>query len=372
MSHSKFPITIRAIFSILIYAIIMAATATASIDITDSFSNTRLTDVSIYSDTDLPDATITFVMSQDGKKIQKQTLHAPITKGEQTFVTPWDIQLSGGSYDMDISVFDTTSELANTSYFFSHYFQADPKFRVVDVYADSTDVSIFINPYESSVADIEFMLVDGAKVVYTQAQNNVVLSQPTEISSEWNFLPQEGKEYIAYTKIKTHRIHDTPGDTIAYLYTFVPEMKVSITDTFSNEQGASITLVGESRIPFSGNIEFDVYKDGTLIRHTKERAPIVIFGDAELDEEAVETLWDEPLPEGRYMLRISAVNDAGRVEFFETYIVVEARKTSVNVSDSAIPAADAQKAPDFGWITSVLALCGITAYLLVKRGEDNV
>lgn len=373
MNHSKFPITILAIFTILICIIILPATAAASIDITDSFSNTRLTDVTIDSDADIPDATITFTMSEDGKKIQKKILHAPITIGEQTFVTPWDTKLSEGSYDMDISVFDTTAELANTSYFFSHYFQAYPKFRVIDVYADSTYVSVFINPYESSVADVEFMLVDNGKVVYTQTEDNVVLSQATEISSLWNFLPEEGKEYLAYTKIKTHRIHDTPGDTIAYLDAFIPEMDVSITDTFSNEKGASITLVGESRIPFAGDIEFDVYEDGTLIRHTKERGPIVIFGDAELDEEAVEAMWDEPLSEGRYLLRISAINDAGRiVEFFETFIVVEAAKISdTTISEENVEKAT-EKTPGFGWITSILALVSITTYMLVRRGEADV
>src|SRR5665648_745135 len=90
------------------------------------------------------------------------------------------------------------------------------------------------------------MLVENGKVIYSKTENNMVLSQPTEISSAWDFLPDENTEYLAYTKIKTHRIHDTPGDTIAYLDTFVPEMDVSITDTFSNEKGASITLVAVS------------------------------------------------------------------------------------------------------------------------------
>ncbi|MCK5661554.1 MAG: hypothetical protein KAH86_09350, partial [Methanosarcinales archaeon] len=100
----------------------------------------------------------------------------------------------------------------------------------------------------------------------------------------------------------------------------------------------------------------------------------------ELDEEAVEAMWDEPLSKGRYMLRISAINDAGRVvEFFETFIVVEAVKASDDASDPTTPGEDgmddekdAQKAPDFGWITSILSLVSITGYMLVRRGEADV
>src|SRR5665648_63714 len=111
MSHSKsHTIFLRICIIFLIISLscitILTAPATAMVEVRDSFSNTILTDVTIYSDTDIPDATITFNMSKDGKQIQKKTLSTSITRGEQTFVTSWDLKLSEGSYDMDIKVSD--------------------------------------------------------------------------------------------------------------------------------------------------------------------------------------------------------------------------------------------------------------------------
>ncbi|MDF1533386.1 MAG: hypothetical protein P1P69_02640 [Methanosarcinaceae archaeon] len=351
-------------FTLLLLLLITVQPATAQdINIIDIYSDVDSADFTIHSNENYENIVVRSNLIFDGKvisskqfDIKKISPDADITK-----VAFWNIKPEEGYYRTEI-VMSINSNAIETRYSnFSYGRAAIPKIYIKDIVSDSMGISIILSPMigalgaEPVLADVEYMLVDGNTVVYRAKDSRINVVQATPLSKNWNIRLDNDHEYSIRVKVK---IASPTAVVIARSETFTAKDDARITELYKDKTGASVTLLGQSQVPFTGNIVFTVTQNSNIIEEISEKSPVLMSGD----DETIEVAWSDKLTAGIYELTLKVVgNDGDILDRWDTVIEVE-EDPFVNKTSEPVPT---EESPGLTIFSTVSLL--IIAYLANQR-----
>ncbi|MCL7411085.1 MAG: hypothetical protein M8350_04650 [Methanosarcinaceae archaeon] len=351
-------------FTLLLLLLITVQPATAQdINIIDIYSDVDSADFTIHSNENYENIVVRSNLIFDGKvisskqfDIKKISPDADITK-----VAFWNIKPEEGYYRTEI-VMSINGNAIETRYSnFSYGRAAIPKIYIKDIVPDSMGISIILSPMigalgaEPVLADVEYMLVDGNTVVYRAKDSRINVVQATPLSKNWNIRLDNDHEYSIRVKVK---IASPTAVVIARSETFTAKDDARITELYKDKTGASVTLLGQSQVPFTGNIVFTVTQNSNIIEEISEKSPVLMSGD----DETIEVAWSDKLTAGIYELTLKVVgNDGDILDRWDTVIEVE-EDPFVNKTSEPVPT---EESPGLTIFSTVSLL--IIAYLANQR-----
>lgn len=335
------------------------------IGVTDFYSDIESGDLTVYSATDLQGMDLQLSLEHEGDILDEKTLSigrvAPGSNAIKVF--EWDTDSKGdGRYTVDVSILKDDCLLYTNTYSFVNGRQVIPRITIDDLIANSEGFSVMITPVQPVLIDVTYMLVDGSDVIYMDEQERVALNTlPMEVSEQWNTLLENGKEYKGRVKIKMY----TPSETIASMQGFTAKDDVFISDTYQDEIGASATIEGKSQVPFEGSVRFTVMKNdgtGNIVETVTQKSPILLTGD----DETVEAIWEERLPEGIYKLNIEVMGNGGNMlDVKETIIEAEAPRNVTNTTNTT--ESTTSSTPGFPGIHSIIIIVAAVFVMRLKK-----
>ncbi len=332
--------------------------------ITDFYSDIESGDLTVYSATELEEMELELSLEHEGEVLDEKTLPvrrvAPGSNAIKVF--EWDTDTrDDGRYTVYARILKDDCELYTNNYSFVHGRQVIPRVTVDDLIANSEGFSLMITPVQPVLVDVTYMLVDGSDVIYMNEQERVALNTvPLEVSEQWNTLLENGREYKGRVKVKMY----TPSDVIGSMQEFTAKDDVFISDTYQDEIGSSATIDGTSQVPFEGSVRFTVMQNdgsGTIIETIVRDSPILLSGD----DETVEAIWEERLPEGTYRLNIEVIgNDGDLLDVKETIIEAEAPR---NVTNTTNETETSNQSPGFLGVHSIIIIVAAIFVLRLKK-----
>ena len=309
---------------LLLFISVQPASA-QDINIIDIYSDVDSADFTIHANENYENIVVRSNLIFDGEVISSEQFNideispdADITK-----VAFWDIKPEEGYYRTEI-VMSINGNAVETRYSnFSYGRAAIPKIYIKDIVPDSMGISIILSPKigalgaEPVLADVEYMLVDGDTVVYQTKDNRINVVQATPLSKDWNIRLDNDHEYSTRVKV---RIASPTDVVIARSETFTAKDDATITELYKDETGASVTVLGQSQVPFTGNIVFTVTQNSNIIEEISEKSPVLMSED----DETIEVAWSDKLAAGIYELTLTVVgNDGDVLDRWDTVIEVE-------------------------------------------------
>lgn len=330
--------------------------------ITYMYSDVDSGDVTIYSPSSLRGLEVELRLEHAGEVLDTNTISIDnISQGSSIVkVFEWDTDTrSDGRYIVTSRIMQGDCLLYSGNHSFVHGRQVIPRVNVNNLVANSEGASLMLMPVQPVIMDLEFMLVDGADVVYSAREQKVSLhSQPGVVSHQWSTLLVNGKDYQARVRMNMY----APSETITLMQGFTAEEDVFITDIYRDAIGASATIEGRSQVPYTGSVRFTVLRDsdGAVVESASERSPVLLSGD----DETVETIWENRLPEGIYRLIIEVMGSDGTIlDRRETVIEAAAarRVTTNNTADD-----ESSQAPGLTATHLVPALLAVALFLRRK------
>ena len=349
---------------ILILIAVQVASA-EDIGIIDLYSSIDSADVTLHSGAHHTNITIDAELMLEGEVLRKErfVIDEVLPDIGITKVASWDLKSTEDGFYITRMTLTVDGSVLETRYHnFSYGSPALPRIFIKDIIPDSRGVSVIISPYRTQfgtqavLTDVEYMLVDGDTVIYRTTDQRVDVVQATPLSKDWTVRLLNNHPYSARVKIKvpSQRQRDF---VIARSVDFTAEDDARITELYRDETGASVTVLGLSQVPFTGEIVFTVSKDGEIIEEIRERSPILMSED----DETIEVIWSSRLPAGTYELSVKVVgNDGDLVDRWDTVIEAEESRY-VNVSQAPTP----EKTPGFNIYQAAFAIMAI--YLFRKH-----
>lgn len=292
--------------SILIWFAIVLIIATAPAEtkeVVDFHSDLHSCDVTVTGD--VAGSILHLGLSSQRGLVQTRTVQLD---GPGTWVTTWDVPAQeAGPFSACAELIEDGTVLSTRCTNFYYGGRESLRFDVRDFHADRRGITLLLYSEDLTVVDIYYMLVRGDKAVSVTKRSSIPISgslwAPTDLSLEWRQILEDGEEYLGRVKIVEVR----DGRTRAFMNSFVAVADAEITDTYQDETGASATVMGRSRVPFQGALQFDLYQGGALLRSIEERTPILLAGD----DETVEIAWNETLDPGIYYLSTKLLGNDG-------------------------------------------------------------
>jgi hypothetical protein len=335
-------------YPILFAAALMAMICSAqSQEITDVFSNIELADVTVSGDAAGHDLRLD--LTSDGAVLQTRTTSLD---GPGTWISAWNSSgLKKGTYVVCASLLLHNDIQSKMCYDLFYGGETPVRFDVRDFNADSRGIHLSILSTDPTIVDLYYMLITGNKALYISKDESVPIASnmPLEIDMPWRQILQEGKEYSGMVKIVEISSHQTR----AFMKSFIAKSDASITETYEDETGASATVLGNSRVPFEGKLEFLLYQNGTEHQMIEKNTPVLLAGK----DETVEVSWNRTLDPGIYQLRVVLLGNGGDVKDISESII-EA-KPIARSTNSTQP----QKSPMQGGI----ALVALASAALIRR-----
>ena len=316
--------TFLALLLLLLFTSVQPAGA-QDINIIDVYSDIDSADFTIHANENYENIVVRSSLIFDGEIISSKQFNideispdADITK-----VALWDFKPEEGYYRTEITMSMDGNAIETRYSNFSYGRIAIPKIYIKDIVPDSMGISIILSPKigamgaEPVLADVEYMLVDGDTVVYQTKDSRVNVVQATPLSKDWNIRLDNDHEYSIRVKV---RIASPTDVVIARSEAFEAKDDATITELYKDETGASVTLLGQSQVPFTGNIVFTVTENGNVIEEISEKSPVLMSGD----DETIEIAWSDKLAAGIYELTLTVVgNDDDVLDRWDTVIEVE-------------------------------------------------
>ncbi len=322
--------------------------------------------VDIYSDLQSCDVTVAGTgagdllrvdLSSSGKIVQSRTLSID---GPGTWVVRWDrVPSKDGSYKIQAKLFENGTLLSEKSFNFHHGGQVPVRFDVRDFQADSRGMHLLIYSQDLAIVDIYHMLIKDGKALYTARESSQPVSDGIrKIDLDWKQLLENGEQYLGRVKI----VEKETGQTRAFTSSFLAQENARITDTYEDETGASVTILGDSLVPFSGILRFILSKDGRPLTTQEKRTPVLLKGD----DETVEISWNKTLDPGIYRLRVQLLDSDGeRTDFTEKTIEAEMRP---DLTLAAVKVEEPQESsPNMTLAVGLIGLLAIAGIIYVVR-----
>ncbi len=335
-------------YPVLFAAALVAMICTAqSQEITDVFSNIALSDTSVSGD--VAGDQLNLDLSSGGQVLQTRTLSLD---GPGTYVYEWNPSgADKGSYDVCASLLNGGKVQSKRCYTFFYAGQTPVRFDVRDFNANSNGIHLSILSADPTIVDIYYMLIVGNKALYISKDESVSIASgmPLEIDRPWHQILQDGQEYSGLVKI----VEINSNLTRAFVNSFVAKDNAMITETYEDETGASATVLGDSRVPFAGKLEFILSQNGTVLQTVEKKTPVLLTGK----DETVEISWNKTLDPGIYQLRVILLGNMGDVRDVKESII-EA-KPIVSLTNTTAP----QKSP----LPEAAAFVALVAAAFIRR-----
>jgi hypothetical protein len=318
-------------------------------EISDVFSNMNLIDVTVGGDVAGYNLRLDLISQSDGQVLQIKTLSID---GPGTWISGWNSSgIEKGSYEACASLLQGENVQSKMCYDFFYGGETPVRFDVRDFNADSRGIHLAILSADPTIVDIYYMLITGDKALYISKDESVPIASnmPLEINMPWHQILEGGKEYSGMVKI----VEINSLQTRAFIKSFIAKSDASITETYEDETGASATVLGNSRVPFEGLLEFMLYQNGTKLQTIEKKTPVLLAGK----DETVEISWNRTLDPGIYQLRVILLGNKGDMEDVSESII-EA-KPIVRPTNSTQP----QKSP----MPEGMAFAALAAAAFIRR-----
>lgn len=296
-------------------------------------------------------------LSTSGNVVQSRTL---ALDGPGTWVVTWDAMPSEDiDYTVQARLFENGTILSEKSFEFYHGGQVPVRFDVRDFRADSAGVHLLIYAPDMAIVDLYHMLIKGNKALYVAKDTSLSISDSTRnIDRDWKQLLVKGENYSSRMKI----VEEESGQTRSFMSQFQAAENARITDTYGDEIGASVTIIGDSMVPLSGVLKFILSMDGRTLVTEEKKTPVLLKDD----DETVEVSWNRTLYPGIYHLKIHLLGDDGELIDFKE-IVIEAKKSyNLTPFKSEKPQGSSQNTILILGI-AILVAVAVAIYLIHKR-----
>ncbi|MDD5616963.1 MAG: hypothetical protein PHH85_12280 [Candidatus Methanoperedens sp.] len=349
-STMKTVLLVTAIFAII-------SSAAAQVEITDFFSDFTSSDVTLNSTSDFQGKAI-FELFYAGALVESHDVPIDIKAGGTTTkVILWEKNPQQDYYTAKVSIHEGTTILSSKSFQVSYGTVSMPGFHVVDFSPTNNGVKLLLRPFNPSSVDVKIELLDNNDIVYTKVKDNIYLTVNQEVSLTWPFLLKGKKEYTVRAKIYTHRLYAGPLIN-TYISHFIAADDVEILhdDVEVDEYGASVTLLGNSQVPFDGAIVVNAKNKITGETKTYRQAleEILVSGK----EDTAGVVWKGIAP-GTYDVEILAVNKENMtIDKYETVMRIP--------EPPAVATTPVNRSPGFAALVSMIVL--IAAARLLKGG----
>lgn len=218
------------------------------------------------------------------------------------------------SYTARVFLESEAQILASAKHSFSYRNPTLSTLKVVDFVADSEKASTLLSPRELSflqmpqpgIVDLKFLLLSDQEILYSETLENLPVLEASYQTLYWPFLLEKGKDYTALLKVREH----SPALITVYRSDFsaAEAVKILDRDVDVDEYGASVSLIGQSQVPFDGIVR--------VVLKPKAGAELVFEEPADLlpagREDTVGIIW-QGIPKGDYKVQIQVLNREGKV-----------------------------------------------------------
>lgn len=284
----------------------LSGTASAALEITDFFSDFTSSEVTIRASQDHQGKAI-FQLLDGTNVVESQDVPFKARAGDDVSkVILWQNKLQKDYYTAKVSIYNDTKLHGNETYQVSYGTVAMPSFHVVDFSPSNKGVQLLLEPFNPSTVDIKIDLLESNDIVYTETKEDVSLTSNTELKIDWPFLLSNNEKYTVRTKILTHRLNSQPLiNTYIASFTAGEDVEILPDDVETDEYGASVTLRGNSQVPFDGSIDISATNRATneIKTYRQQVEEILTYGK----KDTAGVVWKE-LGSGTYDVSIRAVN----------------------------------------------------------------
>ncbi len=321
--------------------------AAAQVEIIDFFSDFTSSDVTLNSSSDFHGKAV-FELSYAGSTVESHEVPLDLRSGgSATKVIFWEKTPQQDYYTAKVSIQKGKEVLSNASYQVSYGTISLPSFHVVDFSPTNTGVQLLLRPFNPTSIDIEIELLDNNDIVYAKMNDNIYLTQAQEAGITWPFLLTRDKKYTVRAKIYTHRLYAAPlVNTYVSNFTATDDVEILPDDVEVDEYGASVTIRGNSQVPFDGAIVVNARNrvTGDIRPFRQVLEEILVTGK----EGTAGVVWKGLAP-GTYDIEILAVNQENKtIDKYETVLRIP--------EIPATPATTPVKSPGFAAILSIIIL----------------
>jgi hypothetical protein len=307
------------IILVSVCTLILSGTASAALEITDFFSDYTSSEVTIKASQEHHGKAV-FQLLDGTRVVESQEVPFKASAGEEVSkVIIWQNKPQNDYYTAKVSIYNDTKLHDNKTYPVSYGTVAMPSFHVVDFSPSNKGVQLLLRPFNPSAVDIKIELLDGNDIIYTKTKEDVSLTSNTELKIDWPFLLNNNEQYSVRTKILTHRLYAEPLiNTYVSSFTADDDVEIMPDDVEVDEYGASVTLRGNSQVPFDGFIDISATNRATTeIKTYKQRVEEILTSGK---EDTAGVVWKELRP-GTYDISIRAVNkDNIALDKYETVL----------------------------------------------------
>lgn len=158
--------------------------------------------------------------------------------------------------------------------------------------------------YQPFLADIEYILIEDGKQVYSKKVEQISLSSGVEgvivLEHHGNVALEDGKNYDGLAKVYLYR-EGVPEYYLTARSNFIASNDAEITEVYGDSIGASATIKSKSMVPLDAKIVFSLKKGSTIVETREIDAPPIMSNDK---EKTVNILWTNNLDEGTYMVSV--------------------------------------------------------------------
>jgi hypothetical protein len=293
------------VVSFLIFMSLISSVS-ATVELTDFFSDFTTSDVTINSDRDFQGKAV-FELLYSGELVESHEVlintkaGVPLTK-----VIIWQEKLQHDYYTARVSLYDDSKIISNSSYYITYGTVTLPQFQVVDFSPSNSGVQILLRSFNPTVTDIKIELLDNNDIVYSQTKEDMSITASSELKMGWPFLLSENKNYVVRAKIYSHRLYAPPFvNTYIAGFTATDDVEILAADVQVDEYGASVTIRGKSQVPFDGYIVVTASNRATNNKQSyrQQLEDILTSGT----ESTAGIVW-KGIPPGNYDILIEAVN----------------------------------------------------------------
>jgi hypothetical protein len=310
---------LREIVISFILVILFIYPVSATVELTDFFSDFTTSEVTVNSDRDFQGKAI-FELLYSGDLVESHEVNVNVKKGEPlTKVIIWHEKPQHDFYNARVSLYEGRKIISNSSFDIAYGTVTLPQFQVVDFSPSNSGVQLLLRSFNPTVTDIKIELLDNNDIVYSKTREDMSITSSSELKLGWPFLLSDKKNYVVRAKIYSHRLNAPPlVNTYIAKFTATDDIEILAADVQVDEYGASVTIRGKSQVPFDGSIVVTARNRATNENQSyrQQLEDILTSGT----ESTAGIVW-KGIPPGNYDILIEAVNQENNtLDKYETVL----------------------------------------------------
>lgn len=320
---------------IILLALINSVSAT--VELTDFFSDFTTSEVTVNSDRDFQGKAV-FELLYSGELVESHEVSINTKTGVPlTKVIIWQDKPQHDFYTVRVSLYEGSQVVSNSSLYLTYGSVTLPSFQVVDFSPSNSGVQLLLRSFNPTVTDIKIELLDNNDIVYSKTKEDMSITASSELKLGWPFLLSENKDYVVRAKIYSHRLNAPPlVNTYIAGFTATDDVEILAADVQVDEYGASVTIRGKSQVPFDGSIVVTAKNRATNNKQSyrQQLEDILTSGT----ESTAGIVW-KGIPSGNYDVLIEAVNQKNiTLDKYETVLrIPEYSAANVTAPTKNIP-----------------------------------